>query len=104
MTSHSVSRTFPASHPAAAGHFPGNPIIPGAVLLDEVISTIRAEMRTERRFELRTAKFLAPVRPGDVLTIGWTEEGEDRIGFECRAGDPARTVVVGTISCGAPAP
>lgn len=55
------------AHPAADGHFPGNPIIPGAVLLDEVRSAIPMDTAG-----LRAAKFLSPVRPGDRLLIRWT--------------------------------
>jgi len=38
---HSLKVCFSADHPVAAGHFPGNPIIPGAMLLDEVLQAIR---------------------------------------------------------------
>ena len=61
-----TERRIDPAHPAADGHFPGNPIMPGAVLLDEVRSVIPAETGG-----LRTAKFLVPVRPGDRLIIRW---------------------------------
>ena len=32
----------PADHPAFAGHFPEFPVLPGAVLLDEVLQIISA--------------------------------------------------------------
>ena len=35
--------TLSADHPAFAGHFPGHPIVPGALILDEVIR--RASLR-----------------------------------------------------------
>jgi 3-hydroxymyristoyl/3-hydroxydecanoyl-(acyl carrier protein) dehydratase len=38
-----VSRTIlrlPADHPSVEGHFPGNPIFPGAVLLDEILHAL----------------------------------------------------------------
>ena len=32
--------------PTAAGHFPSNPIIPGALLLDEVVAAIAGAARS----------------------------------------------------------
>jgi acyl-CoA synthetase (AMP-forming)/AMP-acid ligase II len=56
---------FPADHPTAAGHFPGDPVIPGAVLLDRVMTVLGIDPPCT----LRDAKFLRPVRPGDRLTV-----------------------------------
>ena len=33
--------TIPASHPSLEGHFPNNPIVPGVVILDEVINIVK---------------------------------------------------------------
>jgi 3-hydroxymyristoyl/3-hydroxydecanoyl-(acyl carrier protein) dehydratase len=38
----SCTLSFAPDHPTAAGHFPGNPILPGALLLDEVVLAIAA--------------------------------------------------------------
>src|SRR4051812_1771906 len=58
-----------AGHPAAEGHFPGNPIIPGAVLLDDALHALCKSMgETVSSSTLRT-KFLHPVRPGDRVTV-----------------------------------
>ena len=37
-----VSLEISAQHPAFAGHFPGAPIVPGALLLDEAVHQARA--------------------------------------------------------------
>jgi len=55
------------SHPALAGHFPGNPIVPGVVLLERVAAALRA-WRGER-VEKLDAKFLQPLRPGEDAMI-----------------------------------
>ena len=34
--------TIPADHPALPGHFPGQPIVPGVVVLDRVVEVIEA--------------------------------------------------------------
>ncbi|MBP2229540.1 3-hydroxymyristoyl/3-hydroxydecanoyl-(acyl carrier protein) dehydratase [Azospirillum agricola] len=73
---------FPADHPTAAGHFPGNPVIPGAVLLDAALTAIAgAEGRDLGPCRLRSAKFLRPVRPGDRLRIEWQPASAGEIAF-----------------------
>lgn len=74
---------FTADHPTAAGHFPGNPIIPGALLLDLVL---RAAV-PDGTGEVRAAKFLHPVRPGDRIQIRWRRLDSGDTAFECRLAD-----------------
>ena len=93
MSRQTAKLHFPADHPAAAGHFPGNPMIPGAVLLDAVIGAI-AEGRRDAEMLVRTAKFLHVVRPGDTLELFWLVAG-DAISFEAKL--EARLAVTGKI-------
>jgi 3-hydroxymyristoyl/3-hydroxydecanoyl-(acyl carrier protein) dehydratase len=75
---------FAPDHPAAQGHFPGNPIIPGAVLLSETLRLIESELgRSLLPFEIRTAKFFLPTRPGDRVVIEFTGSAPGEIRFEC---------------------
>lgn len=70
QTKHSATLCVPARHPALAGHFPGNPLVPGVVILDAVISA--AEAWLEARFHvggLSHAKFLAPLKPDEAARI-----------------------------------
>ena len=75
-----VERQIDPAHPATEGHFAGNPIIPGAVLLSEILSAIEAGGAC-RSGEIRSVKFLALVRPGDRLLIRWTD-GPGEVRFE----------------------
>jgi acyl-coenzyme A synthetase/AMP-(fatty) acid ligase len=59
---------IPADHPALAGHFPGNPLVPGVVLLEAVLAQVRA-CRPEVVASLPAVKFLAPVRPEEIIQL-----------------------------------
>jgi acyl-coenzyme A synthetase/AMP-(fatty) acid ligase len=94
-----VSLDVPLDHPAFAGHFPGQPLMPGALLLSEVLEAMSGVpalvARLGDRPTLAVAKFLAPVRPGDSLTIELQPEpaGARGVRFEVRCG--AQVVVNG---------
>jgi 3-hydroxyacyl-[acyl-carrier-protein] dehydratase len=63
-----IALPMPADHPAFAGHFPGRPIVPGALLIDMAIAAIEA--RTGREVtQIAQAKFLSPAVPGEVLEV-----------------------------------
>jgi 3-hydroxyacyl-[acyl-carrier-protein] dehydratase len=62
--------TIPAEHPALAGHFPGAPILPGVVLLDEMLHALEREgAGSAAAWRIGSAKFLKPVRPGETLEL-----------------------------------
>lgn len=89
---------FDLDHPTAAGHFPGNPIIPGALLLDEVLLAIaEGEGRQVGACVIRSAKFLHPVRPGDRLVLRWETRPIGETRFECMLFDPERVALSGTV-------
>ena len=57
---------FAPGHPASAGHFPGDPLIPGAAVLDAVIAALFAD---DWCGTIDAVKFSHPVRPGDSLAL-----------------------------------
>lgn len=68
-----LAHAVPIDHPAFAGHFPGQPLLPGALILAEVMEAVQRVpalvARLGRHPTLAAAKFLAPVRPGSMLSI-----------------------------------
>ncbi len=48
-------------HPSLEGHFPGNPIVPGVVILDEVASIILQQNSGFKVTGFSSVKFLQPL-------------------------------------------
>lgn len=95
-----------ADHPAFAGHFPGQPLLPGVSLLAEVLEAVLADPALAARVgtapRIANAKFLAPVRPGAQLRIVLDASGRG-LRFEVRdigAGD--RLAASGSFEAAAP--
>jgi 3-hydroxymyristoyl/3-hydroxydecanoyl-(acyl carrier protein) dehydratase len=62
--------TIAAEHPALAGHFPGAPILPAVLLLDETMRALEQERAPSAGgWRISAAKFLKPVGPGETLSI-----------------------------------
>ena len=90
----------PESLPIAAdapffdGHFPGNPIVPGAYLLSRVIESATQRYPGAGVFEVANAKFLSMVRPGEDLRLMFTGQAPS-VRFTIRAHE--QTVVSGSL-------
>ncbi len=85
----SVVRPVAANHPSFAGHFPGQPVLPGVVLLAEVMEALRSAALPDlpgECFDMRAVKFLWPVRPGDEIRID-VQGDAGRARFEVHCGD-----------------
>ncbi|AGW94267.1 AMP-binding protein [Cupriavidus sp. DF5525] len=84
-----------ADHPAIAGHFPGNPIVPGVVLLDHAVLGLGAALgRWLVPTQVGTVKFLSPVRPGERVEV-LHQQGGDSLRFTLRSA--GRDVASGTL-------
>ncbi|CAN7420614.1 AMP-binding protein [Variovorax sp. LjRoot84] len=94
-----LTHEVPADHPAFAGHFPGQPLLPGALLLSEVLEAVQGVPALAARLgaqpTLAAAKFLAPVRPGSTLVIDLIPETGASRGLRFEAHSSGVTVASG---------
>lgn len=58
-----------SSHPCLPGHFPGNPVVPGVVLLDRVIAAIETAHGPLPALRLPQVKFVQPLLPEQEARI-----------------------------------
>lgn len=96
----SAEHFYPVDHPAAEGHFPGNPIIPGALLLADTLRAIAVAHGAALALSgIKAAKFHAPARPGDRVLIEFAMSASGRLGFSCLV--DGATVLTGEAICDA---
>ena len=84
-----------AEHPAFTGHFPGAPVVPGAVLLDETLRAVQPENGPRQHWQIGAAKFVKPVRPGEPLTLECERLPSGSLRFAIRS--PGGLVASGTL-------
>lgn len=97
LASAALTFTIPHDHAALPGHFPGQPIVPGVVLLDHALSAIGAALnRSFDTWRLSSAKFPSPARPGEPLALSYEPSPGGTIRFKVSAAE--RVVASGVLA------
>lgn len=78
-----TQRKIPSNHPSLAGHFPNNPIVPGAVILDEVIQVLQQWKNDYQVTSIPITKFLKPLQAEQQFSIKLKDKGSHQVKFVC---------------------
>ena len=75
----------PAQHACFSGHFPGNPIVPGALLLQWLLEQVsHAIAAGDEIVAVRSAKFSASLKPGDRCAFQFDyQPGDSKLRVTC---------------------
>jgi 3-hydroxymyristoyl/3-hydroxydecanoyl-(acyl carrier protein) dehydratase len=74
--------SVPPDHPEFPGHFPGNPLVPGVMLLEWVMHEVAQVLgRAPSALRVREAKFFTPLAPQQRARLSF-EAGAARCVFE----------------------
>lgn len=98
LTHHEFFFSIPAQHPMFIGHFPGHPIVPGVILIDEIIHILESESTQSMTtgYHIAMTKFYSPVSPGEIMTICVDSGTDGRTTFEIHANN--RRIAAGALS------
>ncbi len=96
MLKKQILLNIPIDHPAFAGHFPSIPIVPGVVLLDEVLHAIEHDQDLKAPIgQISAVKFLSPLKPGEQAVLHYEKTANGGIAFEIR--EDTRQIVSGNL-------
>lgn len=70
-------------HPALPGHFPNYPIVPGVVILNELLNALADRYPSQQLCGIKKLKFLHPLRPEQDFTIGFADIKNNGLRFKC---------------------
>jgi 3-hydroxyacyl-[acyl-carrier-protein] dehydratase len=87
-----------ADHPCLPGHFPGNPVVPAVVLLEEVeVALSQALARPVRIAALPAVKFIRPLPPDTAFEVALEiDRAASLATFRCTSG--GQDLVTGRLS------
>lgn len=93
-----LQRYIRRDHPALDGHFPGNPLVPGVLLLTELLGILERESGTAcGPLTLTSVKFMRQLRPGEPYVVRWQLLPDQNIAFSVAR--KAEIIAAGTVRC-----
>jgi 3-hydroxyacyl-[acyl-carrier-protein] dehydratase len=88
--------TINPDHPALPGHFPGNPVVPGVVIVEHLIAALGTRHPERACTGVRRMKFLRLLRPGEAVEIAFGEAKAD--GIAVKASVAGEALIDGRLS------
>ncbi len=105
LASPSAPWAVPDEHPVFAGHFPGHPVLPGALLLGRVMQALAAQPALAATLGpqpgISNAKFLAAAGPGAEITVQLRPAAGSAHAVDFEVLDGPRLLARGQLAAGA---
>ncbi len=76
-----------ADHPSLPGHFPGRPVVPGAVILQCVLDAAATANPGRAIGGVRRVKFLRVLSPDEAFSIEFEAPGASGVRFRVQSAD-----------------
>jgi 3-hydroxyacyl-[acyl-carrier-protein] dehydratase len=92
-----VRRAIKADHPSLPGHFPDLPLVPGVLILDEILAALRVWQKDYELTAIRAVKFLQPLKPEQQFTICLSADNGDPSGVNFCCHIEERVIVEGKL-------
>ena len=79
-----LSFTVPEQHPCFPAHFPGQAIVPGALLMQWIFAHICSQYRDHAIIAIKSMKFLNSLQPGDACRLELESDANlQRLNLSC---------------------
>jgi 3-hydroxymyristoyl/3-hydroxydecanoyl-(acyl carrier protein) dehydratase len=79
----SSALTISTQHPSIPGHFPGEPLVPGVVMLSVVFEELARHSPELKVCGIRKLKFLRRLEPGAAFTVEFEAPANSGLRFKC---------------------
>jgi 3-hydroxymyristoyl/3-hydroxydecanoyl-(acyl carrier protein) dehydratase len=75
-----------ADHPAMPGHFPGHPVVPGALVLQCILDAAASRFPASAICGVKRIRFLRMIAPEDRFSVEFDPPGASGVRFRVQTG------------------